>query len=179
MCTLCIDRRRVVRLRLLGCDRFPRALYACLLCRRKGDLHRSEMILCIVQIRLCLREIRCGIRHARLGIGEVLLRVGEILLCLCESLLCRAVGGDLILDIHHVRVVTVHIVQRIVAAREGLMPRHGKKDHTRCRSSAPQEITAAALRPSQHTHAFSILSRSGSLSPYSRWAIVQKIPASA
>ena len=178
MCTLRIDRRRVVCLRLLGCDRFPRALCACLLCRRKGDLHRSEVILCIVQIRLCLREIRCGIRHARLGIGEVLLRVGEILLCLCESLLCCTVGGDLILDIHHVRVVAVHIMQRIVAACESLMPRHGKKECTRCRSSAPQEITAA-LRPSQHTHAFSILSRSGSLSPYSRWAIVQKIPASA
>ena len=179
MRTLRIDRRRIVRLRLLRRDRLLRALCTCLLCRRKGDLHRSEMILCIVQIRLCLREIRRCIRHACLSIGEVLLRVGEILLRLRESLLCRAIGGDLILDIHHVRVVTVHIVQRIVATGEGLMPRHGKKDRTRCRSRAPQEITAVTLRPSQHTHAFSILSRSGSLSPYSRWAIVQKIPASA
>ena len=179
MRTLRIDCRCIVCLRLLRRDRLLRALCTCLLCRRKGDLHRSEMILCIVQIRLCLREIRRCIRHARLGIGEVLLRVGEILLRLRESLLCRAIGGDLILDIHHVRVVAVHIVQRIVAARESLMARHGKKDRTRRRSSAPQEITAATLRPSQHTHAFSILSRSGSLSPYSRWAIVQKIPASA
>ena len=180
MCTLRIDRRRVVRLRLLRRDRLLRALCAQCLCRCESVLHSSKLHLCIVQICLCLREIRCGIRHASLRIGEVLLRVGEILLRLCESLLCRAIGGDLILDIHHVRVVTVHIVQRIVAAREGLMPRHGKKERTRtrCRSSAPQEITAA-LRPSQHTHAFSILSRSGSLSPYSRWAIVQKIPASA
>ena len=178
MRTLRIDRRRVVRLRLLRRDRLLRALCTCLLCRCKGDLHRSEVILCIVQIRLRLREIRCGICHACLRIGEVLLRIGEILLRLRESLLCRAIGGDLILDIHHVRVVAVHIVQRIVAARESLMPRHGKKERTRRSSSAPQEITAT-LRPSQHTHAFSILSRSGSLSPYSRWAIVQKIPASA
>ena len=176
--TLRIDRRRIVRLRLLRRDRLLRALCAQCLCCCKGVLHGSKLHLCIVQIRLCLREIRRGISHAGLSIGEVLLRISEILLRLRESLLCRAIGGDLILDIHHVRVVTVHIVQRIVAARESLMPRHGKKERTRCRSSAPQEITAA-LRPSQHTHAFSILSRSGSLSPYSRWAIVQKIPASA
>ena len=179
MCTLRIDRRRIVRLRLLRRDRLLRALCTQCLCRCESVLHSSKLHLCIVQIRLCLCKIRRGIRHASLSIGEVLLRIGEILLRLRESLLCRAIGGDLILDIHHVRVVAVHIVQRIVAARESLMARHGKKDRTRRRSSAPQEITAATLRPSQHTHAFSILSRSGSLSPYSRWAIVQKIPASA
>ena len=178
MCALRIDCRCVVRLRLLRRDRLLRTLCAQCLCCCKSVLHRSQLLLCIVQIRLGLREIRRCIRHACLGIGEVLLCVGEILLRLRESLLCCTVGGDLILDIHHIRVVAVHIVQRIVAAREGLMPRHGKKERTRRRSRAPQEITAA-LRPSQHTHAFSILSRSGSLSPYSRWAIVQKIPASA
>ena len=160
--TVCVDLGCIGRFCTLRCDGLLRTQRTCLLSSREGNADRSEAVLRRTEILPGAHKVCCGILLCGARFRKIALRRSEIRLCLRERIQRRMIGADLALHIRHIGKVPVHIMQRIVTCRRSIVRQSAKSERTGRRAPAQQD---AAAQLSQHTHAFSILSRSGSASP--------------
>ena len=122
------------------------------------------MILGGLEILPDKHEIARRIRRRRARLREVVPRILKIRLCLCEAVHRRMIGADLALHVRHIGEVAGDIVQDVMTCRHrSLRPTKNAERTRRCCRRAHE--ASAPHPPSYHTHAFSILSRSGSASP--------------
>ena len=144
---LCIDLRRIVRLRLLCGNRLCRACCARLLGNREGDADSGEMILGSSEVLPDEDKVLRRIRRRRARLCEVVPRILEVGLRLCKAVHRRMVGADLPLHIRHIGEIAGDIVQSIVTCRHRPMPCAKGAERTHCRCRRAHE-TAAPHPPS-------------------------------
>ena len=145
--TLCVDLRRIVRLRLLCGNRLCRACCARLLGNREGDADSGEMILGSSEVLPDEDKVLRRIRRRRARLRKVVPRILEVDLRLCKAVHRRMVGADLPLHIRHIGEIVGDIVQSIVTCRHRPMPCAKGAERTHCRCRRAHE-TAAPHPPS-------------------------------